>query len=66
MAIEEKLTMTGNRNFSTNLPFIDGKNWDRYVKQMKVIFVLQEVLEVVNNGLEAFLENPIDAQRNLH
>ncbi|AES62164.1 hypothetical protein MTR_1g095130 [Medicago truncatula] len=46
--------MTGNRNFSTNLPFSGGKNWDRCVKQMKVIFVLQEILE-------AFLENPTDA-----
>jgi CII-binding regulator of phage lambda lysogenization HflD len=31
---------------------------------MKVIFGVQEVLEVVNNGMEALPANPTDAQRN--
>jgi len=33
---------------------------------MKVIFGFQDVLEVVNNGVEALPENPTDVHRNAH
>ncbi|PNX78721.1 retrovirus-related Pol polyprotein from transposon TNT 1-94, partial [Trifolium pratense] len=40
--------MAGKNNFHANLPILDGKNWDTWVKQMKVIFNVQEVDEQVN------------------
>jgi len=33
---------------------------------MKAVFGLQEVLEVINNGIEVLPTNPINAQRNSH
>jgi hypothetical protein len=36
------------------------------VKQIKVIFGFQDVIEIVNNGVEALPENPTDVQRNAH
>jgi len=50
--------MNANGNIFTHLPVFDGKNWDRWVKQMKVIFGFQEVLEIVNNRVEALPANP--------
>lgn len=34
--------------------------------QMKVIFGVQKVLEIVNSGLEELPANPIDAQQNAY
>jgi hypothetical protein len=55
--------MAGNNNFHANLPILDGKKWDTWVKQMCVIFNVQEVHEQVNNGLDPLLVNPKEAQR---
>ncbi|MCI22098.1 retrovirus-related pol polyprotein from transposon TNT 1-94, partial [Trifolium medium] len=46
-----------------NLPILDGKNWDMWVKQMRVIFNVQEVHEQVNNGFDPLPVNPTKAQR---
>jgi len=43
-----------------------GKIGGRWVKQMKVIFGFQDVLEIVNNGVEALPANPTKVQRNAH
>jgi hypothetical protein len=59
--------MNSNGNIAVHLPVLDGKkNWDRWVKQMKVIFGFQDVLEIVSNGFEPLPENPTDVQRNTH
>jgi len=59
--------MNSNGIIVAHLPVLDGKkNWDRWVKQMKVIFGFQNVLEIVSNGIEALPENPTDVQRNAH
>jgi len=59
--------MNSNGNISAHLPILDGKkNGDRWVKQMKVIFGFQDVLEIVSNGIESLPENPTDVQRNAH
>lgn len=59
--------MNSNGNIAVRLPILDGKkNWDRWVKQMKVIFGFQDVLEIVSNGFEVLQENPTDVQRNAH
>ncbi|KAK2377606.1 hypothetical protein QL285_078260 [Trifolium repens] len=55
--------MAGNNNFHANLPVFDGKNWDRWVKQMKVIFNVQEVYEQVNATITPLPENANEDQR---
>ncbi|KAK2358763.1 hypothetical protein QL285_095917 [Trifolium repens] len=55
--------MAGNNNFHANLPVFDGKNWDRWVKQMKVIFNVQEVYEQVNATITPLPENANEEQR---
>ncbi|WJX50083.1 hypothetical protein P8452_36436 [Trifolium repens] len=55
--------MAGNNNFHANLPVFDGKNWDTWVKQMKVIFTFQEVYEQVNDGVAALPANANEEQR---
>ncbi|WJX17846.1 hypothetical protein P8452_07710 [Trifolium repens] len=55
--------MAGNNNFHANLPVFDGKNWDRWVKQMKVIFNVQEVYEQVNAAITPLPENANEEQR---
>ena len=34
--------------FDTNLPILDGENWDQWFIQMKVIFVVHDVYEQRN------------------
>jgi hypothetical protein len=55
--------MTGNGNFHANLPVLEGKNWDKWIIQIKVIFGVQEVLDVVTNKVEALPAYPTDVQR---
>ncbi|GAU33426.1 hypothetical protein TSUD_380620 [Trifolium subterraneum] len=55
--------MAGKSNFHANLPILDGKNWDTWVKQMKVIFIVQEVDEQVNTVLDPLPANATEQQR---
>ena len=41
--------MSGN-NLNTKLPVLDGKNWNRWMIQMRVLFGAQDVLELVTDG----------------
>jgi hypothetical protein len=58
--------MAGNNNFHANLPVFDGKNWDTWVKQMKVIFTFQEVYEQVNAEIAPLPANANEEQRTTH
>ncbi|KAK2423113.1 hypothetical protein QL285_033589 [Trifolium repens] len=55
--------MVGNNNFHANLPILDGKNWDMWVKQMRVIFTFQEVYEQVNANIAPLPANANEEQR---
>ncbi|KAK2403406.1 putative mitochondrial protein [Trifolium repens] len=55
-----------SNNFGGKLPILDSNNWDRWHKQMKVIFGFQEVEEVVANGVTPLAENATEAQRTEH
>jgi hypothetical protein len=55
-----------SNSFGGKLPILDSNNWDRWYKQMKVIFGFQEVEEVVANGVTPLAENATDAQRTEH
>ena len=57
--------MSGN-GLPNNLPILEGKNWERWSKQMKSLFGFQESLEVVTNGLQDLPANATEAHRTTH
>src|ERR1044072_4786590 len=60
--------MNENSNLSTKLSVFDGKNWNRWMIQMCVLFGAQYVLELVTDGYipvaEAATEEEKEVQRN--
>jgi hypothetical protein len=54
--------MNGN-NFPAHLPILDGKNYDNWCIQMKVIFRMQDVYDIVQEGLPKLAETASDAQK---
>ncbi|XP_019455196.1 PREDICTED: uncharacterized protein LOC109356328 [Lupinus angustifolius] len=57
---------TSGTNFPANLPILDGKNWNRWKVQMKVIMGYQEVDEIVEQGYSILDEGASDEQRRIH
>ncbi|KAK2431500.1 hypothetical protein QL285_029719 [Trifolium repens] len=55
--------MNGNSGMSTKLPVFDGKNWNRWMKQMTVLFGAQDVLELVTEGYVPVAADATDAQK---
>lgn len=53
-------------HFSANMPIVDGKSWERWNLQMKVLCRAHEVLEIVNGGYDELGVNPTEEQRNTH
>jgi hypothetical protein len=53
-------------SFGEKLPLLDGSNWDRWHKHMKVIFGFQEVQEAVETTIEALPANTTDAHQQAH
>lgn len=47
----------------TNLPIFDSKNYDKWAKQMRVLFGYQEVLEIVISGVTQLGAEATDIQR---
>ena len=52
-----------NDRIPTNLPILDSKNYDKWYKQMKVLFGYQEVFEVVNDGVTPLGKEATAAQQ---
>ncbi|KAK2440889.1 putative mitochondrial protein [Trifolium repens] len=57
---------TLSNSFGGKLSILDAKNWDRWNKQMKVIFGFQEVQEVIETAIGDLADNATEAQRNAH
>ncbi|CAJ2656906.1 unnamed protein product [Trifolium pratense] len=57
---------SGNGGLPNNLPILDGKNWERWNKQMKSLFGFQDTLDVVINGVAALPANANAEARNNH
>ncbi|CAJ2633217.1 F-box protein [Trifolium pratense] len=57
--------MSGN-GLPNNLPTLEGKNWERWSKQMKSLFGFQDTLDVVTNGVPILPANANAEQRNSH
>ncbi|KAK2366943.1 hypothetical protein QL285_080272 [Trifolium repens] len=55
--------MNGNGGMSTKLPVFDGKNWNRWMKQMLVLFGAQDVLKLVIEGYVLVAADATDAQK---
>src|ERR1051325_5064726 len=55
--------MTTTDQIPTNLPILDSKNYDKWCKQMKVLFGYQEVLKVVNDGVTPLVAEATAAQQ---
>ncbi|GAU43236.1 hypothetical protein TSUD_241260 [Trifolium subterraneum] len=54
-------------SFGGKLPILDNSNnWDRWSKQMKVIFGFQEVQEVIEAGITPIAANATEAEQTAH
>ncbi|GAU47720.1 hypothetical protein TSUD_285070 [Trifolium subterraneum] len=53
----------GNGAFPGNLPILNGKNYDTWCKQMKVVFGFQDVWDLVSSGVEPITESSSDVQK---
>ncbi|WJX25474.1 hypothetical protein P8452_14509 [Trifolium repens] len=56
----------GNGAFPGNLPILNGKNYDSWCKQMRVVFGFQDVWDLVQGGVEPVTESSTDAQKAVH
>lgn len=56
----------GNGSLNTNLPVIDGKNWNRWMIQIHVLFDTQDILDLINDGYATVSADATEAQRNMH
>ncbi|XP_019434427.1 PREDICTED: uncharacterized protein LOC109341078 [Lupinus angustifolius] len=55
-----------NTNFTTILPVLDGKNWNRWSIQMKAIMGFQEIMEIVEDGYPDLTTEPTEQQRAIY
>ena len=55
--------MNGNGNMSTKLPIFDGKNWNRWMIQMRVLFGAQDVFALVTDGYNQVAEDATEEER---
>ncbi|XP_050918413.1 uncharacterized protein LOC127135821 [Lathyrus oleraceus] len=60
------MATVSNDRIPTNLPILDSKNYDKWAKQMRVLFGYQEVLEIVVNGVTQLGAEATDIQRATH
>jgi hypothetical protein len=56
--------MNGNGNMNTKLPVFDGKNWNRWMIQMRVLFGAQDVLDLVTDGYVPVAADAMNEQKN--
>ncbi|GAU15782.1 hypothetical protein TSUD_235980 [Trifolium subterraneum] len=53
----------GNGAFPGNLPILNGKNYDTWCKQMKVVFGFQDVWDLVQSGVEPITDASSDVEK---
>lgn len=57
---------TISMQFLGNLLIFKGENYERRIVQMKVIFIFQDVAEIVNEGVPTLKANADDVQKAAH
>ncbi|GAU15418.1 hypothetical protein TSUD_44550 [Trifolium subterraneum] len=53
----------GNGAFPGNLPILNGKNYDTWCKQMKMVFGFQDVWDLVQSGVEPITDASSDVEK---
>lgn len=57
---------TTSNQFPTNLLVFKGENYERWIAQMNVIFIFQDVDEIVQQGISPLKANTSDEQNDAH
>ncbi|GKV33750.1 hypothetical protein SLEP1_g42213 [Rubroshorea leprosula] len=57
---------TMNGPVQISVPVLDGKNYNRWCVQMRVLFYYHKLLSVVENGVAEIAENANDAQKHAY
>ncbi|XP_019189504.1 PREDICTED: uncharacterized protein LOC109183932 [Ipomoea nil] len=55
-----------NNTTQLSVPVLDGKNYNRWSAQMKVLFDYHELLEIVETGVATLADNATEAQKAAH
>jgi len=58
--------MNGSSSFNTHFPILEARNRERWSAVMKYLFGAQELLEIVQNGLNELAVNATNVKRNAH
>lgn len=61
-----KVNFASNERILANLLIHDVKNYDKWCKQMKALFVYQDVLDMIKNGMSHVVECDTQEQRASH
>lgn len=56
------MNSVSNERIPTNLSILDAMNYDKWCKQMKVLFDYQNVLEVIENGVTPLVQDATETQ----
>ena len=56
--------MNGGSSLNTKLPVFDGKSWNRWMIQMRVLFGAQDVLDLDTNGYVPVAVDATEKQRS--
>lgn len=56
------MTIVSNERISTNLPILDAENYDKWCKQMKVLFDYQDIFELIKNIETTLVKGAKDVQ----
>lgn len=60
------MTSHSNKKFPANLSTLNGKNYENWCKEMKVVFCFQDLWDLVKNGVTPIRENVADEQNVAH
>ncbi|MCI50259.1 hypothetical protein A2U01_0071503, partial [Trifolium medium] len=55
-----------NGHFPMNLPIPNGKNYDNWCKQMKVVFCAQDMWNLVTGGVPSIGARATDDEKETH
>jgi len=58
--------MNGSSSINTHIPILEVRNWERWNAVMKNLFGAQDLLEIVQNGVDDLAANGTEVQRNAH
>ncbi|PNX78604.1 hypothetical protein L195_g034582 [Trifolium pratense] len=60
------MTSHPNGHFLANLPILNGKNYDNWCKQMKVVFCYQDLWSLVTEGITPIGARATDEEKTSH